>query len=220
MHKPKLIVCLPGSNFSQDWLIGWNDLNAHLQMEYRVTPVYASGCNIYEVRNGCVESIAENVQPDDEPEYILWIDSDNVVSVDGFYALRKAMEAIPEASGVGAWYLMKVPGKWDPMITAGSGDNRPTVQDVQAARGRLLPVEYIGFGFLLMRFSLIESMGLGCFKPMLRGDGDFEEDDVSFCLRANESGAKFFLHSGVHSPHLKLFPVPVGQRVMAERKVS
>lgn len=205
---PRLIVCIPGSNFSGKWLDAWTELYSQLALEYRVTCVRCEGNNIYQVRADSLAIMAE-IAKDDPPQYVLWIDSDNIVAFAGFVHLRHALETLLEASAVGAWYLMQMHFGEPPQVTAGRGNDRPNVQTLRNARGQLLEVEFIGFGFLLMRWSVIEDLGLHAFTPVLRDDGDFEMDDVSYCLRARQKGHRIFLHSGVYSPHLKLLPVPV-----------
>lgn len=212
-RKPKVTVCLPGSLRDEQWLEGWDRLHAYLQEDFRVTRIYSVGNNIYDVRNACVERLVDLAESHGRPDYVLWVDSDNIVDEKGFRALRHALDNLLEASAVGAWYLMKTPSG-QAEITAGSGGMRPDIEDLLQAQGALLPVEYIGFGFLLMRYSLIEDLGLHPFLPHLRGDNDYDTDDVSFCLAAGAKGHKFFLHSGVHSPHLKLSPVPFIRRPM------
>ncbi len=221
MTLPRLIVCLPGSGFSDKWLAGWNALYSKLVLEYRVTVIQASGNNIYDVRNVCVRKIAEFVSEIDdfEPEHVLWIDSDNIVSFEGFQLLHMSLTAVAEASAVGAWYLFQPPagiGEGEqPMIAAGKGDDRPTVDDVRAAfdaGAYLLEMDYIGFGFLLMDFRMLDKLGLLPFCPILRDDGDCETDDATFGLRATQKGHKLFLNAAVHAPHLKLLPIPVSMR--------
>lgn len=210
---PSLIVCLPGSSFSGKWLAAWDDLHAHLLLEYRVTRVYAEGNNIYDVRNDGLAKVLETGSSleDGPPEHVLWIDSDNIVSAPGFFALRASLEAVLVASAVGAWYLMQPLEATTAMVAAGTGNDRPSIREINAAAqvNALLEVEYLGFGFLLTKFRLLLELGLKAFNPFLRSDGEFETDDVGFCLRATEKGHKLFLHPRVHSPHLKLLPVPL-----------
>lgn len=211
---PPLIVCLPGSSFSGKWLAAWDALHAELQLEYRVTRVYAEGNNIYDVRNECIAKVLETAAPGDPPEHVLWIDSDNVVSFEGFQELRASLGAILAASAVGGWYLMQPLHGEEAMIAAGTGNDRPRMRDIEGAANvnALLEVEYIGFGFLLMKFRMLQDLALNSFNPILRDDGEFETDDVSFCLRATGKKHHFFLHPRVHAPHLKLLPIPYWQR--------
>lgn len=218
--QPSITVCIPGSGFSGKWLAAWNGLYSRLlkDYDYRVTVVQGEGNNIYDVRGDCIRKLAE-VAADHPPEHVLWIDSDNIVSYEGFVQLHYALTQVPEASAVGGWYLFTAPDSEQPMVAAGSGDERPSVANIKAAidaGAHLMEVEYIGFGFLLMKFRLLEELGLRAFTPILRDDGDCETDDVSFCLRATRLNHKFFLHAGVHAPHLKLLPIPVSMRTQGQ----
>ena len=206
----RVVVCLPGSTFSDKWLQAWNGLYSSLLQEYSVECVHASGNNIYDVRNTCVAKIAE-LRP---PDLVLWIDSDNIVSYEGFCHLRQALLSSPDYSAVGAWYLMETE-KGEAEVTAGTGFIRPTVEQIRQANGALMEMEYLGLGFLLMRYFLLEELGMQPFRPERTDpndpDSDFQMDDVSFCLAARAKGERLFLHSGVHSQHLKLRPIPLAQ---------
>ncbi len=101
------------------------------------------------------------------------------------------------------------------MIAAGRGENRPSVEHLREgvqAGAHLLEMDYLGFGFLLMKYRMLDELGLKPFTAILRDDGDQETDDVSFCLRAKKLGHRFFLNANVHTPHLKLMPIPVSMR--------
>ena len=201
-NREVLAVCLPGSNFSRAWLAGWNELYPYLHAKFRLYLYYAESNNIYQVRNITANLVLNNP---DKPKYVLWIDSDNVVSAAGFEWLYQAAEAGEEVSAVGGWYRFFGPN--GSLVAAGTGpDARPTEEEVKNCPG-LMRVGYIGFGFLLMRYEVLADMGESAFTPV-RWDGTFCTDDGGFCDHAGKKGYKFYIHPKVFAPHLKLGEVP------------
>ena len=201
-NRELISVCIPGANYSRAWLGAWNELFAHLMKKFRVCLHYAESNNIYQVRNITANSILQAME---QPKYVLWIDSDNLVSVQGFEELYASINECPEVSGVGAWYRFF--GPRGSLIAAGTGSYlRPTEEQIKSLPG-LLEVGYIGFGFLLMRQQVIRDMGFDAFLP-IRYDGTWCTDDGGFCDHATKKGHRFFLHPKVFAPHLKLGEVP------------
>ena len=210
--RPRLAICVPGNSYSWQWMFYFVELFPYLLNNFRLNVNFSSGCNIYEVRNGAantVLSFKEGV-----PDYVLWIDSDNCVTVDGFCRLKDALDKIPEACAVGAWYTyLHQDGTVDVAAgTVGDQAQHPKVYAIRSMHeGELMEVDYIGFGFLLMRGEALKALGKNPFKPMAMENTacGFEIDDVAFCRAAREKGYKFFLHPKVNAPHLKLLTVPI-----------
>jgi hypothetical protein len=193
-----LAVAVPGPSFSRAWLAQWNELYVYLFKKFRLMLFYAESNNIYQVRNIIAKSISACREV---PKYTLWIDSDNLVSVAGFEELYASISECPEVDAVGAWYRFF--GPQGTLIAAGTGPNlRPTEEQLAGLPG-LLQVGYIGFGFLLMKSSVIVELGDTAFLPYLE-NGEFCTDDGGFCDRATGLGRRFYVHPKVFAPHLKL----------------
>ncbi len=87
----RLIICLPGNNFSGQWLDSFIPFY-NWCIHNKITPILSrrESCNIYYVRNMCLggdSNAGENQKPWQgriEYDYILWIDSDNMFKVDDF----------------------------------------------------------------------------------------------------------------------------------------
>ena len=212
---PMIAVCLPGGSFSAQWLIHWNSFFHQFLQHYTMLPCYASGCNLYEVRNRCIPQF-DRLPPDRPCDYLLWIDSDNLVTWAGFQFLMHAIQD-PKVSAVGGWYWHQdVLGDEPPKVAGGSFDGRQkdgarlAEIEAAAAAGALLEVDYLGFGFLLMKAQIIHDLGATPFFPLLvqneEGMG-FMGDDVGFCYMAKSKGHRFFIHPWVQVPHLKLRPI-------------
>jgi len=207
MRKKIVSVCLPGSNFSGAWLRHWNELFAHLMKTCYVYLNYAEGNNIYQVRN-LISKCALNFPT--KPDYILWIDSDNLVSAKGFEHLKAAIEFDEDGERVdacGAWY--RIPnGKGGSFIAAGPIDRSKShlIEQEVIDSKTLVEVGFMGFGFLLMKREVLEAMGEQAFIPTF--NGEWCTDDGGFCDRAVQQGFKLYVNPLVFSPHLKLNTVP------------
>lgn len=204
--KNTLAICIPGQEFSAQWVHYWSALLPRLMHEYDITLCAATSNNIYMVRNFCVQSLMQQ-KPD--VDYVLWIDSDNLVTHTGVQMLMK--EVSNGHSAVGGWYFVQsgtsgqvdVAGGWFRQNEAGLWyDERPSLDKLMGED--LIEVGYMGFGCLLMKGDILRDLGNVPFRPGMRPNGQILCDDESFCNLAREHGHKFYLHPKVHVPHLKL----------------
>lgn len=210
---PLILVGLPGAGAGGPWLIHWNMLFARLMREYRVVCCYGMGANIYQVRNYCMP--AWDKLPV-QAEYMLWLDSDNLATYEGFTALRTALENNASLDMVAGWaWTQDVMGDEQPKISAGCyGGQSINLQYGEIVRAtkadKLLMVDWTGLCFALIRASSLQRLGPKPFMPVPVQDGEIVHllsEDESFCLRADQMGLKFAVHPGVEVPHLKLKPI-------------
>lgn len=207
MEKPTLVVCLPGSEFSHSFLGAWTNLYAHLLRTFRVVHITMACSNQYTVRDKIVATVKAGNWG---AKYWLWIDSDNLLQPEGFDLLYQTLEMNPGVAGVGGWYLIDVE---PPVVCAAKANNdftkveSFTLEEIKKAflEKEILEVTgHMGFGSFLVRSEVMENAGEYAFSPIVREDGMYCGDDVSFFRRQIKSGYRFFLHPGVYLPHLKL----------------
>lgn len=200
---------MPGSTFSARFVAEWTGLLIHLVSRYALRLAWAQGNNIYLVRENALKLAMGD--PNSQPDYLLWLDSDNPPSIDGFEMLMGALDASPEVSIVGGWYRFFNPTTKQVLIAAGHRGKRQLLEPELLEADHLIEVDYIGFGFCLMRRQVIDDIGLEkCFEPlMLAGERrTWAYDDEGFCLRAQQHGHRVFVHPAVFSQHEKLLNVP------------
>jgi len=182
--------------------------------DFYVRNCFSSGCNIYHVRNQCAAEAAKVEGGLDGLDYILWIDSDNMFSYEWFEELLGIMEARPEVSGVGAWYLSQMNIQGNGRVAACNikdwKDEFLTVQQITAAGDELIEVDCLGFGFMLMRPQVLKDVGPSPFTPLIAPDGTPMSDDAGLMLKAKAFGHRFFVHPKMQAPHLKTIPLPLG----------
>ena len=211
----KLCVLMPGSTFSNIWVAGMLDLFSHLLSRYHLRMSWAEGNNIYMTRENCL--IQAMADPNGQPDFLLWIDSDNPPSVAGFELLMGAMDASPEVSAVGGWYRFFNPYTREVHLAAGSrtpDEKSCNLSEEEVLEtDHLIEVEFIGFGFCLMRAQVIKDIGIEkCFAPLLmdppRNGRTWCTDDDGFFARARAAGHRVFVHPAVFVAHEKRMNVP------------
>lgn len=221
VKKPTIVFCLPGRSFTNNFLMSWTELISNLiRMGYniRISQKYTS--NVYYVRNMCLGGDVMrgiNQKPFNgelDYDYMMWIDSDIVFSTQQFLQLLKHDK--PIVSGL---YLMQ------------GGKNYATVKDwdidffrknsyfeflspegIQEWKkqnpGKLMSVEYTGFGFMLVKKGVFESLKYPWFAPIYENkiaDGvvDFCSEDVSFCKKVLKKGYKIWIDPNIVVGHEK-----------------
>lgn len=207
--NPFIAICTPGPEFSWMWVDCWSRFLPKVMEHFSVVKCFANSHNIYTVRNHCLQQI-KNAVDLEQVEYILWIDSDNLFDYSWLEEFKGIMDARPEVSGIGAWYLVQSGMDGGGEVAAGHIENwqckQATIKHIQAATD-LVEIDFVGMGFFLMRSSVLKDLGDNPFNPLIADGQVLQGDDVSFMLKAKERGHRFFLHPKVCAPHLKLIPL-------------
>lgn len=215
-EQPKSIaVLMPGSNFSNRWVAEMMDLYCYLLTRFHLRMAWAETNNIFIVRQDCL--LRAMCDPNGEPDYLLWIDSDNPPSRAGFELLMAAMEASPEVGAVGAWYRFLNPYEGTVKVAAGrraeDGKFLHLQEEDLLECDHLVEVDTVGFGFCLMKAEIVNDIGLEkCFEPLmlnpLRNGRTWCTDDDGFFARARTAGHRVFVHPAVYVEHEKRLNVP------------
>lgn len=203
-------LCFPGASY--DWRPHLSNvlLVAKLAARFELILAARSCSNQYIVRDLCVSDVRGAVQGSGgrHPKYVLWRDSDNVLTAEGFDLLYDALESAPQVSAVGGWYWMDtVPPQVCAANLADDKEEWIPFQEIQAAADELRLIELtgqIGFGAVLMRWEVLETAGQWPFSPIINPQtGQYMGDDVSFIRRSIARGHRWYLHPEVYLPHLK-----------------
>jgi GT2 family glycosyltransferase len=211
----KIIFCIPGRQFSNNFLKAWTDVVYQLiksDIELSLANTYDS--NVYFVRSKCLGAnvlYGKNQKPFQgqyDYDYIMWIDSDQVFSPGHISTLINHKKDI--ISGV---YLMDG-GKayaavehWDTDHFKKTGSfHFLTPEDIKDKK-ELMEVTYAGMGFMLVKKGVFESLEYPWFPPIEFDIGndikDFCSEDVGFCLKAREAGYKIWIDPSVRVGHEK-----------------
>ncbi len=223
----RIVFCLTGSSFSGRFLDCWGTLLLYcMQNGIDFTVSRKESCNIYYVRNMCLGadlSRGENQKPFDgkiDYTHLMWIDSDILFNPQQFQKLINDDKDI-----VSGLYLMEnncqfaTVKDWDEeYFKQNKSFKFLTPEDIATllrpetsgyegqAQNNLLEVAYTGFGFMLIKKGVFESMTYPWFKPIEKKIGDmvdFTMEDVAFCLRAKENGFKIHIAPAIKVGHEK-----------------
>ena len=96
--------------------------------------------------------------------------------------------------------------RMDEAVFAAAGEFEFLTPAKVAGRQGLLPVDYCGFGFVLVRKGVFEKLEYPWFRPLyleLGGVSEFTAEDVGFCLMAKRAGMKMFVDPNVVVGHEK-----------------
>lgn len=227
--KPLTIIfCIPGNNFSNNFLYAWTELFAYCLMN-NINPILSNSydSNVFFVRNKCLMGDflkgkhQKPFQGKIDYDYIMWIDSDQVFNVEMFKRLLS--HNVPVVSGC---YLMQNATHYaavqelnvEHLINNGSYEfltpahienwrNLPENKDKN-----LMKVSYTGLGFMLMKKGILEKIEYPWFKPSmttLKNEAgeviiqDFNSEDFYICQRIQEFGIPIYLDTSIIVGHEK-----------------
>src|SRR5208337_4401648 len=96
--KKGLIACvLPGEVFSQAWVGAWTEILAYLFDHYHICPEFGHSSIVYFTRQAMFDAL-KHMSP--APDLILWIDDDQILTVDGLKILIRDLEENPSLDAV------------------------------------------------------------------------------------------------------------------------
>lgn len=194
----------------------------------RVILLGANSCNIYAVRNSCIKNQDNGCRKNQKPfegmidhyEKMIWIDSDNLITVD---ALQRLLAH--DVDIVAAWYKQGAGtdsrvtcGAWD--RASGCGVNKAipfSIEDMQklsSDKSGLIEVDYCGFGLIVIKHGVFEKMDYPWFSAGTYEwveDGvqmaEIDTDDAAWCFKAQSLGFKIYVDPNVRVMHEKLAQV-------------
>jgi hypothetical protein len=206
-----LLCCLPGSNFSRKFIECWTNFLLYCKgSNIEVIPSFAERSNVYQVRSMCLGADYKNgiyqkpFNGSVNYDAILWLDSDMV-----FNPMQVTMLLRHKVDIVGGYYAceggqeltcgMFEKGSIHKLLT------EKTLQELPRKDG-LVEVGYNGFGFMLTRRGVFESLEYPWFAPYFTDRGvvkDFSGEDVGFCMKARDKGYKIYVDPTLRIGHEK-----------------
>ena len=215
--KVKVIFCLPGRTFSNNFLRSWTNLVLELpnhDIDWGVADGYSP--NLYYVRNMCLggdvtRGIHQKPWNDVDYDYMMWIDSDIVFDPKHFFTLLDHKKDI-----VSGLYMMQdgqyyaTVKDWDDEFYKQNGYFQfLSKKDVQTMWG-LQKVDYTGFGWILIKKGVFETLEYPWFRPEwyeFDKDGvevkEFAMEDVTFCKMIKRNGFDVYIDPKVIVGHEK-----------------
>ena len=200
-----LALVMPGERFSWVCVSHIVILLEHMMRRgFRLMwPPYAGySSNVYRTRGDLHEALLDL---DPAPEFVLWIDDDNVVTPDQFDRLVSDMDARADLDLVCGWTFCGTDMYCGDYRSSVGRDGGVYLGPEELCSGRgLVDIDWSGFPCVLMRGSTLRKAGPYPFDPLLGGPARFYGEDLSFCARLRANGGKLAVDSDVLVPHFKL----------------
>ena len=228
--KPLTIVaCIPGREFSGRFFDAWNEfvakchaigVNLVISRRYDAVVYYARN----KVAGGDVRRGPKQAPWGGELDYdfMLWIDSDVIFRFEDFQALLKH-----NVDMVAGLYLMADNARFAAVEKMNedtfkqNGEFEFLTPAKTAKHHGLIPVDYCGFGFVLVKKGVFEKVEYPWFRPIYIEMGecsDFTAEDVGFCMLAKQAGVSMLVDPTVvvgHEKHVVLQPPAVKAKIRA-----
>jgi hypothetical protein len=217
-EKTKVIFCLPGRTFSDNFLKSWTNLVTELprhNIKWAMSQKYH--VNRYFVCNSCLggSSIGgKNQKPFQgkvDYDYLMWIDSDQVFEPWQFFnLLNKAKET--NTSILSGLYLMQggevfaTVEDWDKEFFKKNGYFKFLTPEDVSSRKEIFKVSYTGFGWLLVKKGVFESLDYPWVQPTWFDEDGIREmttTDCGFMHRAAEKGFDTYIDPTIIVGHEK-----------------
>lgn len=209
-----IVFCLTGNNFSGNFLDRFIDLTSYC-FKNKIPFVVSRGESqvVYYVRNMCLAGNTlrgVNQKPFNgklDYTHLMWIDNDIMFTPQQFKMLLDHDKDI--VSGI---YMMSdkihfaTVENWDEEYFKRNGSFQFLSEESIKDRSGLIDVSYTGFGFMLIKKGVFESLEYPWFQPVFHNIGnvrDFSSEDVSFCKLIKEKGYKIFIDPKIRVGHEK-----------------
>lgn len=220
MLKDKnIIFCLPGNTYSGNFMMNFLELVAFVSKEganFKISQQYSSMVNFARCKcAGADVTRGKNQVPFGglEYDYMMWIDSDIVFNNDMFMKLVEMDKDI--ASG---WYCQPGGNFLTPVVETmndeyfkENGSYEFLSAETMHDKTESFKVDYIGFGWVLIKQGVFEKIEYPWFAPKLIQIGEEMQDvcseDVAFCHDAKDAGFEIWVDPTARVGHEKLLVI-------------
>ncbi len=201
MHKPGIFVAVPCYGMvHMDFTACLISLLVHDPERAMVINQRESSI-VHWCRNGLANSFLSfnaKCREDQRMDYILWIDSDMIFQPEHLQMLLDADKDIVS----GMYCTRKEP--WIPAAGYCSRQTKWKCEAIEQWNVGVQEVDYVGFGFVLVKRRVLENVPMPFFTPRRRRNhqaGEYGED-ISFCLKAKTAGFKIHVHTDALIGHI------------------
>lgn len=214
----KVIFCLPGKEYSGNFIKSWTSLFAFC-LKNNIEPMVSQHYSplVYYARNLCLGGdVSEGIYQKPfggkiDYDYIMWIDSDVVFEVKDFINLINSDKDI--VSGLyytSDKYHFATVEDWNDEYFLENGHFQFLTKSDLDLKETLFKVSYTGFGWMLIKKGIFEKLNYPWFQPLWveykNGDKiirDFAMEDVSFCKMISDLGVDIWINKEVIVGHEK-----------------
>jgi len=214
-YRLKVVFCLPGRVFTNNFLKSWTQLN-NWCLNSNILPIISNQYDsvVYYVRNKCLGGVATrglNQKPfngEVDYDYLMWIDSDMVFEPKDFIHLLNMQVDIASGLYKTADNIHYATVKdWDMDYYRENGSFKFLTKESIKDLSEPFKVDYTGFGWILFKKGVFESLEYPWFRPEWEdfGNGvrEFTSEDVGFCKNIREKGYNIHINPKVIVGHEK-----------------
>lgn len=212
IHRKTIVMCLPGESFCMEWVAQWTETLCQLSTQYNVLPIFNYTSNVFTTRESSYMAAVQM-----KPDYIVWIDDDNIVAAGQIQKLIMALDKHQDIDVISGWCWLRSNaydvvdkvscGWWD-----GIKAQPHTYQDIfevapsHSEDHDLVEVGWTGFPVVAMRGSIADLLPKHPFMPILSDEYAYGHsgEDVAFCRP--QHNLTIFVDRTVKVPHLKRKP--------------
>lgn len=196
----KIIFCIPGRNFSNNFLTSWtrllkychkNNIQAELSNGYTsIVHLARYSCLMINPESTC--NICLNPFSETTYDYIMWIDSDMVFNPEHFEKLLKAKKEV--ITGLYRIENTNLLGCFD------TNNKRIDVDYIKNNSG-VIEVSFSAMGFMLIKRGVYERMQFPYFS--VPGESGMLSETLSFCHNLSKANIPIHAHLDVIVGHEK-----------------
>ena len=210
----KIVFCLPGRDYSREFLLSWSDLL--MQANHRGHQIMISQHYSSVVHFSRIKCLGGDVLqgPDQNPfqgkvEYdvMMWIDSDIIFKPEDFFDLLESPHDVTAGIYMNEdMQTFSAVRSWNDDIFAKTGSFKYLRPDDIVGAPQYIPVDYAGMGWMMIRKGVIEDLKYPWFWSPLQSIGDLVDmnaEDVSLCRAMNTAGHQVYIDSKIRVGHQK-----------------
>jgi len=193
-------------------------LNTMLEAQRRginvVSSIRVQGNQIARQRQSLIDYWHDNMSTD----WLMWIDSDIVMTIDAFQLLWDSAEKISKPLVTGVYFVSQENEQslMEPTPAIYMNTDSPYVTRTihPLPPNQLIPIDVGGFGFVIMHRSVVPKVRevageFSVFGENQQAANKFISEDVSFFRKAQQAGIQAYAHTGAHLQHLKTFSLDI-----------
>ena len=193
----KIEICVPIYNtITGEWFTSFMKLLMHVMKKYQIGITIEQDQPIDRVRNNIIKKAILK-----KPNYIFFLDSDNVIEPHQFDILVQNAEEL-NADLVSGLYFMKVPPYY-PVLRKYENDTFKTIKNIKF--GKIINIDGCGMGCALIKTSVFNEIEYPWFKFTTEQWGETEipiGEDLYFCKNMLKLNKTMYANTLIISQHI------------------
>lgn len=203
--KEVIAFCYPGESFREEVHTAQMILFGYLLKRFDVQLVPGYTSNVYHTR---MEITRMMMSEANKPDYVLWMDDDNIPTPEAFEQLYADLQQYPEVDVMAGWCWIHFTQKQQAFPSCGNmeGGKQLWFGHDWAEKRDVHFIGWTGFPFALMRFEALQKAGgAKAWLPIMdeRYSIGMSGEDIAWCIRAGENGVKMAADPRVRVEHMK-----------------